>query len=144
MTPTPKEFLKIKGYVDVKEGYLCTMDGLVDINEPILHELMEEYAQQVKPDTIKTVNPHGYLMNGRYVSFDFMQGVTVSETDDIIPLYSKQLIEVKTSEWQKELVGLTAGGSEFVNDPKYCAQFVRDRQEGQHKQIIKLTKPLKK
>lgn len=39
--------------------------------------------------------------------------------------------------YKRELEGLTPGGSEFVNDPEYCAQFVRNRQTHQHETIIR-------
>lgn len=39
--------------------------------------------------------------------------------------------------YKRALEGLTPGGSEFVNDPEYCAQFVRNRQTHQHETIIR-------
>jgi len=32
--------------------------------------------------------------------------------------------------YKKALEGLTPNGSEFVNDPEYCAEFIRERQRG--------------
>jgi len=32
--------------------------------------------------------------------------------------------------YKKALEGCTPGGSEFVNDPEYCAEFVRERSRG--------------
>ena len=52
-------------------------------------KVLEEYAQQVKPDTIETVNPHGYLLEGRYVSFEDMKNRTNFEELELIPLYLK-------------------------------------------------------
>ena len=42
-------------------------------------------------------------------------------------------------EWQKALVSLTAGGSEFTDDPKYCVEFIKGIMKSQHDRIIKLT-----
>jgi hypothetical protein len=64
-------------------------DGEFEFTQTQLTEFAEEYAQQVKPDTIKTVNPHGYLLEGRYVSFEEMKNRTNFEGLDLIPLYLK-------------------------------------------------------
>lgn len=68
----------------------------------VIYEAMEEYAQQSNPETVKTVNPHGYLMNGRYVSFEDMKGLIVSEIDETTPLYTVALWK---SQQLKESVG---------------------------------------
>lgn len=47
------------------------------------------------------------------------------------------------SEWEKALVSLTPGGSEYVGDPQRCVEVVREYRDLQHKQIVKLTKELK-
>ena len=39
----------------------------------------------------------------------------------------------------KILESLTPSGSEFVNEPERCAQFLRDTRESQHRMIIRLT-----
>ncbi len=58
-------------------------------------ETLEEYAQQVNPETIKTVNPSAYWFNGRLVSFEDMKSRTVSDMDEIVPLYTMQLRKPK-------------------------------------------------
>jgi hypothetical protein len=40
--------------------------------------------------------------------------------------------------WEKALLGLTPGGSEFVDDPHYCFDYIKDYQASQHKFICKL------
>ncbi len=50
-----------------------------------------EYAAQSQ--TIKTVNPHGYIVNGHFVWFDDMKGKTISEEDEVLPLYTVQLTD---------------------------------------------------
>lgn len=47
------------------------------------------------------------------------------------------------SEWEKALISLTAGGSEFVGDPKRCVEYVKDIQAMQHNQIVKPTREVK-
>ena len=61
----------------------------------VIYEAMEEYAQQSKPETIKTVNPSAYWFNGRLVSFEDMKSRTVSDMDEIVPLYTMQLRKPK-------------------------------------------------
>lgn len=39
--------------------------------------------------------------------------------------------------YKRALEGLTPGGSEFVNDPEYCAQYVRNQRTHQHETIIR-------
>jgi len=46
-------------------------------------------------------------------------------------------------EWEKALVSLTAGGSEFVGDPKRCVEYVKEIQASQHRLIVKLTRQIK-
>ena len=60
-----------------------------------IYVAMEEYAQQSKPETIKTVNPSAYWFNGRLVSFEDMKSRTVSDMDEIVPLYTMQLRKPK-------------------------------------------------
>lgn len=44
--------------------------------------------------------------------------------------------------YKQALEGLTPGGSEFVDDPEYCAEFVRRSRHSQHETIVRLTKEL--
>lgn len=44
--------------------------------------------------------------------------------------------------YKKSLERLTPGGSEFVDDPEYCFDYIRNRQESQHQTIIRLQKEL--
>ena len=39
-------------------------------------------------------------------------------------------------DWEKALIGLTAGGSEFIDDPQYCVAYVKAIQNSQHEAII--------
>jgi hypothetical protein len=45
--------------------------------------------------------------------------------------------------YKRALEGLTPGGSEFVNDPEYCAQWIRERREYQHETIIRQQRAIK-
>jgi hypothetical protein len=45
----------------------------------------------------------------------------------------------KCKRWEKAIVGLTPGGSEFVGDPEYCAAYIRKRTE-YPRMIIELRK----
>jgi hypothetical protein len=40
--------------------------------------------------------------------------------------------------YKRALEGLTPGGSEFVNDPEFCAAYVRKQRESQHGTILRL------
>ncbi len=62
--------------------------------------------------------------------------------EEIISSTMRPLTE-KSEVWRKQLVGLTPGGSEFVDDPKRCADFVKDRRDSQHKLLIESAKELK-
>lgn len=42
------------------------------------------------------------------------------------------------------LLSLTPGGSEFVNDPERCCEFVKERISFLHRKVIELTKNKKK
>lgn len=48
--------------------------------------------------------------------------------------------EYKNNIWYKSLYDLTCGGSEFINDPKRCVEYVKQIQASQHEQIIRLSK----
>jgi hypothetical protein len=50
---------------------------------------------------------------------------------------------MEVTKWEKALVSLTPGGSEFAGDPDRCVQAVCDFMGMQHKQIVKLTMELK-
>lgn len=41
---------------------------------------------------------------------------------------SMSACEVELERWRKALLSLTPSGSEFVDDPEYCVQFVRQSQ----------------
>ena len=43
-------------------------------------------------------------------------------------------------EWEKALVSLTPGGSEFCGDANYCVKYVKEFQASQHKFICELIK----
>jgi hypothetical protein len=45
--------------------------------------------------------------------------------------------------YKRALEGLTPGGSEFVNDPEFCAQWARKARDTQHAMIIKQQVELK-
>lgn len=45
--------------------------------------------------------------------------------------------------WEKALVSLTPGGSEFCGDPEYCVKYIKEFQKVQHEFIIKLIKEIK-
>ena len=40
--------------------------------------------------------------------------------------------------WEKALISLTPGGSEFCGDAEYCLKYIKDFQASQHKMIIDL------
>lgn len=40
---------------------------------------------------------------------------------------AKAPLEAEIKEWKKAIEGLTPSGSEFVNDPKACAEYIRRR-----------------
>jgi hypothetical protein len=46
-------------------------------------------------------------------------------------------------EWEKALVSLTPGGSEFCGDAAYCVKYVKEFQASQHKMIAQLIKEKK-
>lgn len=39
--------------------------------------------------------------------------------------------------YKRALEGLTPGGSEFVNDPEYCAEWIRKSRASQHDTIVR-------
>ncbi|MEO7048961.1 MAG: hypothetical protein ABI091_26900 [Ferruginibacter sp.] len=41
--------------------------------------------------------------------------------------------------YEKAIVSLTPGGSEFIGDPEYCAKIVKEFQASQHKVICNIT-----
>jgi hypothetical protein len=45
--------------------------------------------------------------------------------------------------WQKALVSLTPGGSEFVDDPEYCVKYVKEYQAFLHDFMVKTCKDKK-
>lgn len=46
--------------------------------------------------------------------------------------------------YKKALEGMTVGGSEFVNDPEYCAEWLRKGRDSSHNTILRLTDEKKK
>lgn len=55
-----------------------------------------------------------------------------------IKSFAEQYANLSSNEWEKALVSLTAGGSEFCGDSKYCVEHVKDRLNRQQKKIKEL------
>lgn len=47
-------------------------------------------------------------------------------------------IAIERERYEKAIVSLTPGGSEFVNEPEYCVKYVKEYQQSQHDLICKL------
>lgn len=49
-------------------------------------------------------------------------------------------LHAHAADYKEALESLTPLGSEFVNDPQRCVEAVREYQNGQHQQIVKMKK----
>ncbi len=59
-----------------------------------------------------------------------------TQTEGILADTVLALIE-RLQGWKKAVEGLTPSGSEFVDDPKACGDYVRERMSDQHRLVIK-------
>lgn len=61
----------------------------------------------------------------------------IAEQGDYAPANSIVLSLIEHAKvFDMALQSLTAGGSEYVNDPKRCVEYVREVRETQHKLIV--------
>lgn len=54
------------------------------------------------------------------------------------------LLLVENEKLKRLLHDLTPGGSEFYNDPEYCAKWIRENREANHYTLAGIVKELKK
>jgi hypothetical protein len=62
---------------------------------------------------------------------------------DVLVDFYEHMQSVTTSLWEKKLLELTPSGSEFVDDPQRCFDYVKDFQQNQHEFILQLIKEKK-
>lgn len=43
---------------------------------------------------------------------------------------------MENQKWEKALISLTPGGSEFCDDPEYCVKYIKEFQAFTHKMLI--------
>lgn len=61
--------------------------------------------------------------------------------DAIAPEFEK--LKLENEKIKRLLHDLTPGGSEFYNDPEYCARWIRDNREANHYTLAKMVAELK-
>ena len=120
----------------MKDECKVLADGLFDILKQVYPQADNWYVSQSKKGKwFLTTTNDNTLQHG--------EGNTVIITNEFAKFITARIEQLSSAEWEKALLSLTCGGSEFVDDPKRCVEYVKDIQAMQHKQIVSLTKRLK-
>lgn len=71
--------------------------------------------------------------------------VRYADAQQAVERLERQVAKLReeSHKWKCELCNLTPGGSEFADDPTFCAEYVRKARDSQHDMIVKTVKERK-
>jgi len=76
------------------------------------------------------------------LSIGYDKGFDISNQSSMVDKVMNDIFlkegQFENNKWEKALVSLTPGGSEFCGDADYCVKFVKEFQASQHKKITEL------
>ena len=99
------------------------------------HRLMENYISPTM----------GVIQFNILLKTDYGKEGTKENAERIVKCWNEyDKLKEERDRYEKSIVSLTPSGSEFVNDPEYCAKHVKDYQASQHKLICDLVIEKKK